>query len=131
MFLCFLDQFLSICPFTFGHCSLNSSSIYDLWLPVSYLQTVSFRCRRTSCIPLNHSQFWMRQFLNSLITNLSVIMLLDLNLISINYWFFNECTLSFVPFAYSKELIMIQLHFTSWDMLFLITTSVHKVVHAP
>ena len=31
-----------ICPFSFGHCLVCSSSIYGFWLPLWYLQTLLF-----------------------------------------------------------------------------------------
>jgi len=37
---CFVDRCLSFCPFSFGHCVVCSSSIYGLWLPLGYLQTL-------------------------------------------------------------------------------------------
>ena len=38
--LCFVDRCLSFCSFSFGHCVVCSSSIYRLWLPLWYLQTL-------------------------------------------------------------------------------------------
>jgi hypothetical protein len=38
--LCFVDHYLSFCAFSFGHCVVCSSSIYGLWLPLWYLQTL-------------------------------------------------------------------------------------------
>jgi hypothetical protein len=29
-----------VCPFSFGHCVVSSSSIYGFWLPLWYLQTL-------------------------------------------------------------------------------------------
>jgi hypothetical protein len=31
--VCFVDRYLSYCPFSFGHCVVFPSSIYGLWLP--------------------------------------------------------------------------------------------------
>jgi len=31
---------MPFCPFSFGHCVVCSSSIYGLWLPIWYLQTL-------------------------------------------------------------------------------------------
>ena len=39
-YVCFVDRCLSFCPFCFGHCVVYSSSIYELWLPLWYLQTL-------------------------------------------------------------------------------------------
>ena len=33
----FVDHYLFFCTFSFGHCIVCSSSIYDLWLPLWYL----------------------------------------------------------------------------------------------
>ena len=38
--LCFVDRCLSFCPFSFDHCVICSSSIYEFWLPLWYLQTL-------------------------------------------------------------------------------------------
>jgi hypothetical protein len=38
--VCFVDRFLFFCIFSFGHCVVCSSSIYGLWLPLWYLQTL-------------------------------------------------------------------------------------------
>ena len=40
LYVCFVDRFLSFCTFSFGHCVVCSSSIYGLWLPLWYLQTL-------------------------------------------------------------------------------------------
>ena len=40
--VCFVDCCLSFCPFSFSHCVVCSSSIYEYWLPLWYLQTLSF-----------------------------------------------------------------------------------------
>ena len=36
---CFVDNYLSNCPFSIGHCNVFPFSIYGLWLPFWYLQT--------------------------------------------------------------------------------------------
>jgi hypothetical protein len=36
--VCFVDCFLSFCPFSFGHCVVCPSSIYGFCLPLWYLQ---------------------------------------------------------------------------------------------
>ena len=38
--VCFIDGFLSYCPFSFGHCVVCSSSISGFWLHPWYLQTL-------------------------------------------------------------------------------------------
>jgi hypothetical protein len=38
--VCFVDRCLSFCTFYFGHCVVCSSSIYGIWLPLWYLQTL-------------------------------------------------------------------------------------------
>ena len=38
--VCFVDHCLSFCAFSFGHSVVCSSSIYGLWLPLWYLQTL-------------------------------------------------------------------------------------------
>ena len=40
LYVCFVDRCLSCCTFSFGHCVVCSSSIYRLWLPLWYLQTL-------------------------------------------------------------------------------------------
>ena len=45
----FVDRCLSLCPFSFGHCVVCSSSIYGLWLPLWCLQTL-----------LMHKKIWMQ-----------------------------------------------------------------------
>jgi hypothetical protein len=40
LYVCFVDRCLSFCTFSFGHCVVCSSSIYGLWLPLWYLQTL-------------------------------------------------------------------------------------------
>ena len=38
--VCFVNRFLSFWPFSFGHCVVCSSSIYEFWLPLWYLQNL-------------------------------------------------------------------------------------------
>ena len=38
--VCFVDRCLSFCRFSFGHCVVCSSSIYEFWLPLWYRQTL-------------------------------------------------------------------------------------------
>ena len=40
LYECFVDRCLSFCTFSFGHCVVCSSSIYEFWLPLWYLQTL-------------------------------------------------------------------------------------------
>ena len=40
LYVCFVDRCLSFCTFSFGRCVVCSSSIYGLWLPIWYLQTL-------------------------------------------------------------------------------------------
>ena len=44
LYVCFVDRFLSFCPFSFDHCVV-CSSIYGFWLHVWYLQTILCYCR--------------------------------------------------------------------------------------
>jgi hypothetical protein len=37
--VCFVDRCLSFCTFSFGHCVFCSSSIYEFWLPLWYLNS--------------------------------------------------------------------------------------------
>ena len=37
---CFVYRCLPLCHFSFGHCIVCSSSIYEFWLPLWYLQTL-------------------------------------------------------------------------------------------
>ena len=61
---CTFDSIV-VCTFSFGHCIVRLSSIYDFWLPLWYLQTLlimplyPFWCSfRTT----NISIFWLVQF---------------------------------------------------------------------
>jgi len=38
--VCFVDRCLSFCPFSFDHCVVCPSSIYEFWLSLWYLQTL-------------------------------------------------------------------------------------------
>jgi hypothetical protein len=40
IYVCFVNRYLSFCAFSFDHCVFCSSSIYGLWLPLWYLQTL-------------------------------------------------------------------------------------------
>ena len=40
LFVCFVDRYLSFCPFSFVHCVVFPSSINGFWLPLWYLQTL-------------------------------------------------------------------------------------------
>ena len=40
LYVCFVDRYLSLCTFSFGHCVVCSSSTYRFWLPLWYLQTL-------------------------------------------------------------------------------------------
>ena len=40
IYICLVDRCLSFCTFSFGHCVVCSTSIYGLWLPLWYLQTL-------------------------------------------------------------------------------------------
>ena len=40
LYVCFVDRCLSFCTFSFGHFIVYSSSIYGVWLPLWYLQTI-------------------------------------------------------------------------------------------
>ena len=40
LYVCIVDRCLSFCTFSFGHCVVCSSSIYEFWLPLWYLQTL-------------------------------------------------------------------------------------------
>jgi hypothetical protein len=40
LYVCFVDRCLSFCTFSFGHCVVCSSSIYEFRLPLWYLQTL-------------------------------------------------------------------------------------------
>jgi len=39
-YVCFVDRCLSFCTFSFDHCVVCPSSIYGVWLPLWYLQTL-------------------------------------------------------------------------------------------
>jgi len=38
LYVCLVDHCLSLCPISFGHCVVCSSSIYGFWLPLWYLK---------------------------------------------------------------------------------------------
>ena len=40
LYVCFVYRCLSLCTFSFCHCVVCSSSMYGLWLPLWYLQTL-------------------------------------------------------------------------------------------
>ena len=40
LYVCFVHRCLSFCTFSFGHCVVCSSSIYEFWLPLWFLQTL-------------------------------------------------------------------------------------------
>ena len=42
--VCFVVRCLSFCSFSFGHCVVCSFSIYGLWLPLWYFQTLRTQC---------------------------------------------------------------------------------------
>jgi hypothetical protein len=44
LYICFVDCCLSFCSFSFGHCVVCSSSIYELLLPLWYLQSLLVKC---------------------------------------------------------------------------------------
>ena len=41
--VCFVDRCLSFCLFSFGHCVVCSSSIYEFWLPLLVSSNSSYR----------------------------------------------------------------------------------------
>ena len=46
--VCFVDRWLSFCPFSFGHCVACSSSIYGFWLPQTFLKPIVKLLRYTN-----------------------------------------------------------------------------------
>jgi hypothetical protein len=50
--VCFVDHCLSFCTFSFCHCVVCSSSIFEFWLPLCYLQT------RLTCIYIAVLLYW-------------------------------------------------------------------------
>ena len=59
----FPHRCLSFCPFCFGHCDVCSSSVYEWWLPLWYLQTL---LRHEICVSVcRYILIW--QFCNSAI----------------------------------------------------------------
>jgi hypothetical protein len=60
--VCFVDLCLSFCTFSFGHCVVCSWSIYGLWLPLWFLQTLlliiipwwSFEHKKTMTIGIGY-----------------------------------------------------------------------------
>ena len=55
----FIDRCLSFCTFSCGHCVVRSSSIYGLWLPLWYLQSLIIPNLWVELIIKNPS--WYRQ----------------------------------------------------------------------
>ena len=47
LFVCFVDSCLSFYTFSFGHCIVCSSSTYEFWLPLWYLQTPLMKRKMT------------------------------------------------------------------------------------
>jgi hypothetical protein len=45
LYVCFVDRCLSFCTFSFDQCVVCSSSIYEFWLPLWYLQTLFVKYR--------------------------------------------------------------------------------------
>ena len=48
--VCFVDRWLSFRPFSFGHCVVCPSSIYGLWWPLCYLQSLLMKEAITVCV---------------------------------------------------------------------------------
>ena len=40
LYVCFIDRYLSFCPFSFGHCVVCTSSLFGFWLLLRCLQTL-------------------------------------------------------------------------------------------
>ena len=47
--VCFADRCLPFCPFSFDHCVVCPSSIYEFWSPFWYLQTLFAQTREIEC----------------------------------------------------------------------------------
>ena len=54
--VCLVDRCLSFCSFSFGHCVVCPSSIYEFWLPLWYLQTLPVSKSNISMILLLNIQ---------------------------------------------------------------------------
>ena len=48
LYVCFVDNCLSVCTFSFGYCVVCFSSIFGFWLPLWYLQTLLKQSRHFS-----------------------------------------------------------------------------------
>jgi hypothetical protein len=55
--VCFDDRCLSFYTFSFGHCVICSSSIYGVWFPLWYLQTLLALYRKWSVTRINELIF--------------------------------------------------------------------------
>ena len=96
--VCFVDRCLSLCTFSFGHCVVCSSSMYEFWLPLLVSSNSFYR----KCLgsPFLQEVFGGRE-------------LITLNLtMSLLQWCYNtcgscysiysfiDCCLSFYPFSF-------------------------------
>ncbi len=52
LYVCFVGRCLSFWTFNFGHCVVCSSSIYGLWLPLWYLQTLVIDFAKVNSVDL-------------------------------------------------------------------------------
>jgi hypothetical protein len=69
LYVCFVGRCLSFWTFYFGHCVVCSSSIYGLWLPLWYLQTlaIDFVCMSVwSAIACRNLDIKVRYFTSTL-----------------------------------------------------------------
>jgi len=66
--VCFVDHWMSFCPFSFGHCVVvYSSSINGFWLPLWYLQTllILHKVWKKNEMSWIYSITWIQKFKNS------------------------------------------------------------------
>jgi hypothetical protein len=101
LYVCFVDRCLSFCTFSFGHCVVCSSSIYGLWLPLWYLQTLIIKTKillhyalwlsgYQSLFKLFGSQCtWQRLFRKRVFVLLNPLSILDI-LVLCHFWM--SCT---------------------------------------
>jgi hypothetical protein len=77
LYVCFVDCWLSFCPFSFGHCVVCSSSIYGFWLSLWYRQTLlivfnaNLHAFRVAVKSRCHSMFIPPSFLHNMFINCS------------------------------------------------------------
>ena len=85
--VCFVDHCLSFCPFSFGHCVVCSSSIYDsdypfgifkLFLLLTIVLSVLFRYMNSDYLPLVSSNYLLLAIVLSAFFTIYIILITPL-----------------------------------------------------